>query len=279
MLRLLMISLLLVVLTLTFVVFQFIVVFNMTFLQPEFYDDIFKQHGFYAQLRQLAFRMAMKNLPNAQDGLPYLEKALTENWLRDEIFIFSKEIMCFLKGKKDELPVIPFYRLKKRLQMVVDEGRTEREKEQVVTFWFPLPDNIRLQDFSSIDFLWKLRWIVEMLGRSMWICATVVVVVMGLLIIITSSWRYALIWVGAAMIAAGVLNIGIGLAGGWIVTKSNLLTELIVLMSGYGIPVQSIEGLFWGFVKSFASRVNALALSLAAAGGLIILFIPLKEKN
>ena len=62
------------------------------------------------------FRMVKESLPNGQDSIPYLEKAVSEGWLEQEINMLLKNYYAFARGRKGD-SIIYFSKLKSRWWM------------------------------------------------------------------------------------------------------------------------------------------------------------------
>ena len=73
-----------------------------TILGPGLLLETFERHEAYGQIRQLMFRMVKESLPNGQDSIPYLEKAVSEGWLEQEINMPLRTIMPLPGGEKGD---------------------------------------------------------------------------------------------------------------------------------------------------------------------------------
>lgn len=100
-----------------------------TILGPGLLLETFERHEAYGQIRQLMFRMVKESLPNGQDSIPYLEKAVSEGWLEQEISMLLKNYYAFARGEKRETPIIYFSKLKKQVVDALDGSITHLDHQ------------------------------------------------------------------------------------------------------------------------------------------------------
>lgn len=279
-LKTLLISILIVLIFINIISIQLILVFAQTFLEPSFYERIGAEQKFYAQIRQLMFRLINRSLPNGREGMPYIEKALTENWLEIELNQLIGEFLSFAKGRSDEPPIIPIYKLKDEVAQFIEGDKTLDEKQKMVQFWFdPLPDKIRLQDFISIQLISVIRERVIAINRLFWILLGLVVLLSGIVYAVVRDWKTAMLWITTASMASGIQSIFIALNVEWLFKRSSYVIELYNSIAAFEIPEESVWGLIYAFENGFTESLILIGSIIAIISGAIIYFVPIKERS
>jgi hypothetical protein len=280
--KIIIISLLLMALMISFIGLQLSTAANLTFMQIDSYDKILMNNEFYGHLRQLIFSTVRNTFPHGQDSIPYLDKALTEEWLREEILEQGDSLFLFFRGKADSIPIIPLYRLKERLKAVIEQEevstRRHLENELQIRFWFPgLPDRVRMHDIVPLGYLWMIRRYFQFIRIVPFLLAAAVILLMTTMFGVTTSIRDVILWVGTGMAAAGIITIGLCLSAGWMVTNSSVSWEIVTAMTMHGFPKQFAERLLWSFINAFTLRLNVSAVIFILAGAAAVFYVPLKQ--
>lgn len=267
------VSILIVFLVLSLIGLQLILVFNGTFLKPGFYEKIGTEQEFYAQIRQLMFRLIGRSLPNGLEGLPYIEEALTESWLKDELNLLIDQFIDFIKGRKKEPPIIPIYSLKEKVAHSIDGNKTLVEKQQMVNYWFdPLPGEIRLQDFISTQIIANLRALVTRIYRILWSLIGMLVILSGLIYIVVRSWKTALLWIATAMAASGINTVLIGFAIRWILRHSTYIINIYNAIVAFEVSEESAKSLMKAFESGFTEPMILAGMLITVISGIVIYF-------
>ncbi|MFY9176827.1 MAG: hypothetical protein WBI74_08045 [Caldicoprobacterales bacterium] len=255
-------------------------ILNQTILQDTFLINILREQETYAQIRQLMFRMVNRSLPNGQDSLPYLEKAVSEEWLEVELNILLTGFYNFASGKRSDTPTISVQKLKKEVVNVLEDNRTYQERARLVQFWFdPLPDEVNMEDFMSVDFLWGIRKVFIILKWLPWVlCATNIIILIFIYIAVL-DWKQLILWVSVGVISAGALLILLGIAIVWMSGQMSLVMNIIERVASYEIPKSTVDNfidtLIGGIVRSF----NITGITSIIIGGMALYLVPIKEKN
>lgn len=279
-LKILAISTLIVLIFGSVISMQLILTFERTFLEPSFYQKIGSEQEFYAQIRQLIFRLVNRSLPNGREGMPYIEKALTENWLEKELNQLIGDFFGFAKGHREEPPIIPIYKLKEKVAQSIEGGRTLDEKQRMVQFWFdPLPDKVRLQDFISIQLISGVREKVIAIKQLFWYLLGLLLVFSGLVYALVRDWKTAALWIATASMASGIQSIFMALKVEWLFKRSSYVIELYKSIAAFEIPEESVWGLIYSFKNGFTESLILIGGIIAIISGAIIYFIPIKERS
>lgn len=279
-LRTIIVAIILMALTINLIGLGVSLVLNITFLRVGFYDEIILEQQFYAQIRQWLFKRVSGELPHGHEAIPYLEKVLTEHWLRQEIISLGNHVFDFFKGKTQQLPILPIYKLFENLAEHMDNGQTIVEKYKLIRYWFgPIPDRVRIQDIQSIDVFWKIRQLFGILKWIPWGLSATFIILCGLLITATRSWKQTLLWVGTSLAAAGGIIIEMGIVSNWAIINSNVVQIWIRDMTAQGFPQQAVLMLINRFIENFTVKSNVIALLSIIIGSFIIYLCPLNEKT
>lgn len=271
-------AILVVILAFSFLCFQLALILNITFMQPAFYQEVFASQQFYGQIRQVLLKTVKNVLPDAQDSFFYLEKALTEEWLANELPLFLEDLFSFFRHERAELPLLPFKSLQDRLMIVIDKDISEEAKLKLIHYWFPTYEEIRIQDFTSTNIFWLIRGLFPYGKALPWATLAVSVLLFLLLALVDFNWRSALLWFGAGVAASGTVAVALGMALKWGLGSSSIIVDGLSSISALGIPKESVEGIFWAFVNAFIGRLNMLSVACILSGGLVIHFSPIRER-
>lgn len=276
----LLVSILIVLIFVSIISFQLILSFAQTFLEPSFYEKIGDEQEFYAQIRQLIFRLVNRSLPHGREGMPYIEKALTENWLEEELNQFIGEFFGFAKGYRDEPPIIPIHKLKEKVAQSIEDDRTLDEKQKLAYFWFePLPDKVRLQDFISAQLISGVRENVIAIKQLFWILLGLVLILSGLVFAVVRDWKTAILCIATASMASGIQSIFLALKVEWLFKHSSYIIELYKSIAAFEIPEESVWGLLYAFKNGFTEHFILTGSIIAIISGIVIYFIPIKERS
>lgn len=279
-LRTIAIAILIVLLTIILVGASLGVIINNTILESTFLIRSLKGQQAYAQIRQLMFRMVNRSLPNGRESIPYLEKVLSESWLEKEVNTLIRGIYAFAKGKWEQTPTISFHNLKKQVADSLDDDRSYQERTRLVQFWFdPLPDEVRLEDFMSLDFIWSLRRAVSFMSWLPWIICGVGFIMILLLYLVLLDWKQVFLWFGSAAIAAGALLILLGLMIGWITGRMSIVINTVDSILSYGIPETSVDNFLKALISGITKPINIAGMLSILIGGAFVYFTPIHEKN
>ncbi len=226
------------------------------------------------------FRMVNRSLPNGRESIPYLEKVLSESWLEKEVNTLIRGIYAFAKGKWEQTPTISFHNLKKQVADSLDDDRSYQERTRLVQFWFdPLPDEVRLEDFMSLDFIWSLRRAVSFMSWLPWIICGVGFIMILLLYLVLLDWKQVFLWFGSAAIAAGALLILLGLMIGWITGRMSIVINTVDSILSYGIPETSVDNFLKALISGITKPINIAGMLSILIGGAFVYFTPIHEKN
>lgn len=277
--RMLALAVLLVLFTINLLGIYLGFILNRTILQPTFLVKILKSQGAYAQVRQLMFRMVNKSLPNGQDSIPYLDKAISEDWLEENINNLLDNFYVFAKGRRSDTPTIPFHDLKKQVVDILDDSRSYQDRTRLVQFWFdPLPDEVNLEDFMSVDLLWGVRNAITFMTWFPWIiCATCLVIIL-LMYLTLADWKQLLLWISAGLITTGLLLVSIDLMALWIVQRMSIVMNITDRISAYGIPRTSMNNFFTTLLSGITSPMNISGIISILVGGILGYLVPIDER-
>jgi len=255
-------------------------VFNQTALNISFYDEIFLEQHFYNQLRQwMLFRISTE-LPHGREGLPYFEKGLTDNWLRQEFLLIMNQLFLFLDGESDELPVFRIYKFKEAVMENMLDYNSFQQKEEVLDFWLgPLPHTVRLQDVTSPIFLWSIRALLDLLKNAMYFSLAFIFAFFGLIFILTKRIRETSLWFSASLFASGLLSFGISLIMIELIRFSDTIHSTQLSMIAQGFHQDSVSILIDSFANTIGSYLNIVSLLSALIGFLLICFIPIEVEE
>jgi hypothetical protein len=265
-------SVMIVIMAVNLAAVGFIIASQTTIMRLEFYDGIFQKSRFYGQIRQWLFSRVSTELPNGREAIPYLEEVLTENWLRQELLFLGRQLFMFLKAETEQLPIIPVYKMFDELnEHMSDMSPAQRDK--LIDYWFDaVPDRVRLQDIGSIEAFWVARNLMITFHRLVWLIIGILLVMICIFILVLRGWRNALVWLGAALAAAGGIIIEIGLFLNWAIMNSTSIQARITGMVKHMFPENAFESLIKFLLDGFLDRSYMVAFLFLAAGGLIILF-------
>jgi hypothetical protein len=273
-------ALLLFFITVNLTVLQFNLVINKTLFNPSFYDEIFSELHFYGQLRQWMLLRLSTELPHGRDGLSYFEKGLSDVWLRQEFMLVMEQLSAFLNGETEELPTLKIYRFKEAVMDQMYEYGNDQNKEKILDFWLgPLPHVVRLQDVTSITFLYNVRHVITLLKSVTNISIILVFTFVILLFLITRRLKEALLWFGASLFASGLLSFGITFFMGWFISTAALMQSIQTSMIAQGFYPDNVRALFNSFINTIVSHLNTLSFLSASAGFLSVCFVPLDIEN
>lgn len=254
-------------------------IIDKTILQPTFLINTLKEQAAYAQIRQVMFRMVNESLPNSQDSIPYLRESISEDWLEEEINLLLKDFYGFAKGKRDATPTISFSNLKSQVVDSLDANTSRRNREKLVQFWFdPLPDEVHLEDFMSIDFLWGIRKLASIAAWIPWILCGSALILISLIYLLVRDWKQLILWFGSGGIAAGVLLVFLSLVVGWAIGHMSLVMNMVERLISYEIPETSVNGFLATLVNGITNPMDVLGAISVLIGGIIIYFIPIDER-
>lgn len=271
-------AMLITVLTINVIAMGFNLALSITILRPKFYDRVFQQAQFYGQVRQWLFSRVNAELPNGHEALPYLEKAMTEDWLRDEVLALGQSLLMFLNGKTDQLPVIPVYKLFDRLDDYMTPAQLEN-RDKVINYWFgPIPERVRFQDILSVELFWVLRQLVMYYKYISWGMAGVFLILAGLLAAVVRGLKRSLVWMGASTAAAGGLMLELSLAIRWILSGNDMISRLSSEIAFLNFPSHAIELLIMSCAEHFLAKIDMIAFLLLLTGACLITFCGFDRK-
>lgn len=250
-----------------------------TILGPGLLLETFERHEAYGQIRQLMFRMVKESLPNGQDSIPYLEKAVSEGWLEQEISMLLKNYYAFARGEKRETPIIYFSKLKKQVVDALDGSQPYRDRTRLVQYWFdPLPDEVRLEDFLPVDLIWGVRRIFSLMIWVPWIMVAAGLFIMLIIYLLYLDWKQLLLWLGSALITGGALLILIGLAAMWAAGHMTILAIAVDRIQAYDISKTTALNFFRALLNGIISPMNIIGTISIVIGGTIIYFAPIDRE-
>ena len=254
-------------------------ILNGTILQPTFFIRTFDEQEGYAQIRQLMFRMVNRNLPNGQDSLPYLEKAISEDWLEGEINLLLKNFYSFAKGKRNDTPTITFQALKKQVVDALEDSRSFQDRTRLVQFWFePLPDEVNLEDFMSIDFIWGVRNAVVFIKWLPWIICGSSIIIILLMYVTILDWKQLILWVSVGFVTVGALLIFLGLTAEWTTGRMSIVMDIVGRFISYEIPENSANNFVGALVRGVVRPINICGIISILAGGTALYLVPVEER-
>ncbi|HZJ83830.1 MAG TPA: hypothetical protein VFD57_08500, partial [Clostridia bacterium] len=258
-LRTIIVAILFMVFLINFMGIQIGYTINSTIFKPKFIMKIFKEQEGYAQSRNLMFRLIGNSLPNGQDSIPYLEKAITEDWLEEEVNFILKSFFDFAKGNRQDTPIISFQGLKKKVVDVIDNDRPYQEKIRLVQYWFdPLPDEVRFEDFMSIDLIWGVRDLVSTMIWFPWILCGISVLIIALTYLVVRDWKDTILWIGSAIMTGGALSILLVLMGGWAREQMSIFMHIRDRIIDFQISESSANNLINGFTSGIIRPMNII---------------------
>ncbi len=273
-------ALLLVVMTANLTVLQFNLVLNKTLLNPSFYDEVFSERHFYDQLRQWMLLRLSTELPHGREGLAYFEKALTDDWLRQEFILIMDQLAEFLNDRTEELPTLRIYMFKEAVMDHMYEFGDDQNKEKILDFWLgPIPHVVRLQDITSIAFLHNIRNAIALFKSTMYISAMLVIAFFILLLVITRRLRETLLWFGASLFASGLISLGFAIFIGWFINSAASMQAIQTSMIASGFHLDNVKALFDSFTYTIVFRLKTMSLLSASIGFLSVCFIPIETEN
>jgi hypothetical protein len=269
---------LVVILTISLVAIGLSTAFGITFLRLEFYDEVFQMTQFYSQIRQWLFNRVNTELPNGHEALPYLEKVMTEHWLRSELLSLGGHLFDFLRGENNQLPIIPVHKLFEQLDNYMNEIQIGN-KDKLINYWFgPIPERVRFQDIISVEFFWTARKFIEIYKWMSWGIVVLFFILFGLLTVITRGLRHSMVWLGASMAAAGGIMLETVIAANWILLYNGAMSQWAANLAIYTFPSYAIKLLLNTFTEAFLFRMNLMSFLFMLAGGFIITFCHFDKK-
>lgn len=250
-----------------------------TVLGPRLLIETLKRHEAYAQIRQLIFKLVKGSLPNGRDSIPYLEKAISESWLEQEINMLLKNYYAFARGERKDTPIIFFSGLKRRVVDALDGDQPHGNRIRLVKFWFdPLPDEVRLEDFMSVDLLWGIRGAFDLMLRIPWIMGGIALFIILIMHLLLLDWRQSMLWFGAAIITAGALLILMGIAAVWAAGHMSILANMKDRLLSLDIPKANVVNFFNSFLNGIINPMNIIGTLSILTGGTLIYFVPIAEE-
>lgn len=254
-------------------------IINGTILQPTFLIKTLKGQEAYAQIRQLMFRLVNRSLPNGQDSIPYLKESISEGWLEQEINFLLKDFYAFVKGKRSNTPTISFSNLKGQVVDALDDNRSYQDKKKLVQFWFdPLPDEVHLEDFMSMDFLWSSRKIASIMVCIPWVMCGSALFIIFLMYLTVLDWKQLMLWMGSGGITAGALLVLLSLMMGWATSHMSDVMNIVDRLISYEIPETSVNVFLTTLIKGITNPMDILGVISILIGGVIVYFIPIDER-
>jgi len=255
------------------------VVLNNTLLNSSFYDRFFARHHFYDILRLWILRRIGTELPYGREGLPYIEKGLTANWIRQEFIRISEQLFEFINNRTDELPELKIYRFKEAvMEHMVKFGESDK-REEMLDYWLgPLPLNVRLQDITSVDFLWTIRRVTIYIRWIMYGTSIKIFFLIMLLLVITRSLWEAILWMSSALTAAATLIIAVTTQLLWLFKAIDYQEIWSIEVLTYGFQPDNVRTLFESFITAIADQFITISLFIAVISFLTICFVPIKTK-
>jgi hypothetical protein len=277
--RIIILAMLIVLLSIDILGIYLGLILSNTILGPGLLLETFERHEAYGQIRQLMFRMVKESLPNGQDSIPYLEKAVSEGWLEQEISMLLKNYYAFARGEKRETPIIYFNKLKKQVVDALDGSQPYRDRTRLVQYWFdPLPDEVRLEDFLPVDLIWGVRRIFSLMIWVPWIMVAAGLFIMLIIYLLYLDWKQLLLWLGSALITGGALLILIGLAAMWAAGHMTILAIAVDRIQAYDISKTTALNFFRALLNGIISPMNIIGTISIVIGGTIIYFAPIDRE-
>ena len=268
------IALLLVILTFNIMLLEFNIVTNMTFMQPDYYDKIFAENQVYGQLRQWSFGMIKDVLPYGLDGLPYIQKVLTDDWIRQESKSILEGLISFFKGIQDDLPVLPFYKLKENLYDKIDTNKTGEQRRLLIDLWLgALPDKVRIKDFASTDKLWAIRSYAKNLRWTPWLLFSIYIIIIAIVYFITSSIEDMIACCSASLISASILSTIEGIVLWFTMPSSSLVSTLVKQLTDQNFQKDNIMAVLNSFMIGFVIRLGIISAVVFLCGYVMLNYI------
>lgn len=234
----------------------------------------------YGQVRQLMFRMVNRSLPNGQDSLPYLEKAISEDWLEGEINLLLEDFYSFAKGKRSDTPTIWLQKLKKEVVNTLEGNKSYQERTRLVQFWFdPLPDEINMEDFMSVDFLWGIRNVAVIITWLPWLICVINLFILLSMYLAVLDWKQLVLWISVGLITAGALLILLGITIEWVSGKMSIVMNTIDRFASYEIPVSTMNNFVASLIDGVVKPINIIGITSIIVGGIALYMVPIKERN
>lgn len=278
-LRIMIIAVLLVIFVFNLTCIYLGIIINKTILQPKFLISALRKQQAYAQIRQLMFRLVNSSLPNGQESIPYLNQAISESWLEKEINFLLKGFYAFARGEISNTPTISFSKLKSQVVDVLDDNRSLDERTRQVQFWFdPLPDEVHLEDFMSIDFIWAVRLVTGVLKRLPWIMCCSALFIILLMYLAIFNWRQLVLWIATGGIAAGALLIMIGQMMRWATQHMSVVMDIMDRLISYDIPETSVYFFATSLTNGIINPMNILGIISIFISSILLYFIPIEER-
>lgn len=271
-------AMLILMLTLQCILLQGMILLEAALLRPNFYDRVLYRGAVYGQARQLILKAAQEQLRFGRTGLPYLESALTEDFLREELMAVLSALEDFLKGRTAELPVLPIYRLKDKVAEAVAAGGRTEAAPALVQFWFdPLTDEVRFAYFTGTEPFHRLR---DFLVKRCLVLALSVVLSAGLFWLygrLRRSFWEGCLCLGSALTASGGLMTGIGLVILYTARYGAVRKAAAEWAIQYGVPEGLLPSLLHSISGLFSLNLFAAALLCAILGSLILHIVPIQK--
>lgn len=278
-LRIIAVAILIALLTMALAATSLSFILRDTIINPRFLNGTLREQEAFGQIRQLMFRMVNSSLPNGGDSIPYLEGVLSEDWLEKEINTLLRDFFAFARGERGDTPIITFHGLKKQVADSLDNNRSYQDRTKLVQYWFdPLPDEVRLEDFMSIDFLWTTRRIISLMVRFPWIMFGTTLVIISLIYLTLLDWKQLALWASAGLIASGGILIILGTMLGWLTGRMSIIMNLMDTVLYYGVPEISAENFLMALVGGITGPMNIIGILSILLGGAIIFFVPMEER-
>ncbi len=276
--RVLLTVLLILLLTVNLLVFQWLIQMQTSILNPSFYDDVFKRQQFYGQLRQFVLKTSKENLRFGNHGISYLEEALTEEFLREELLRLASQLQHFFYDQSSELPIIQIVHIKERVADLLTSVSSDAERDRLVQYWFdPLVDEVRFSYFTTIEPFYRVQTFMAYVDRYRGFIFLPILLILGLFMLISWSVYQGFLWSGVSFMASGGILAGLGLYIAWLLGYSPLVVFVVSLAAEYGFPAHGAEGLLRALGLGFSLRMYGMALAFILIGGLLIHFTPVNE--
>jgi len=278
--RTVILAILVVILTINLAVIYLGFILNKTILEPSFLIKIMRELEAYGQVRQLMFRMVNRSLPNGQDSLPYLEKAISEDWLEGEINLLLEDFYSFAKGKRSDTPTIWLQKLKKEVVNTLEGNKSYQERTRLVQFWFdPLPDEINMEDFMSVDFLWGIRNVAVIITWLPWLICVINLFILLSMYLAVLDWKQLVLWISVGLITAGALLILLGITIEWVSGRMSIVMNTIDRFVSYEIPISTMDSFIITLIDGVVRPINIIGITSIIVGGIALYMVPIKERN
>ena len=145
-------------------------------------------------------------------------------------------------------------------------------------FWFdPLPDEVNLEDFMSVDLLWesKCNYFHDMVSMDN-MCNLFSHYSINVLTL--ADWKQLLLWISAGLITTGLLLVSIDLMTLWIVQRMSIVMNITDRISAYGIPRTSMNNFFTTLLSGITSPMNISGIISILVGGILGYLVPIDER-